>query len=168
MNCSMDNLTIKAEKMDRKSKKKGGKPEKDCPKCNCVNHARSSNCKECDYEFYIRKNKKQELLAANWKELKTGDIIKCIAGHGTYFLSNDKPLNPDGSKQRIYMSHKGKFRVLKIVDQGKRSCGILGHQVSSRGVVASVREYIYMGEKYKNNDLSLYYEPHKIKVLKND
>lgn len=162
----MEHLLKVASGLDKKQKKKKRKPEKTCPECNTANHARSSNCKECNYEFYVRKNKKQELLAANWRELKAGDVIKCVAGNGTYYLSNDRPLNPDGSKQKIYMSHKGKFEVTEIIDQGKRSCGILARQLSGRGIRSNVREYIYMGESYYNEDLSLHYEPQKIKVIK--
>tara|TARA_R100000008_G_C3573635_1_gene163805 strand:+ start:524 stop:1033 length:510 start_codon:yes stop_codon:yes gene_type:complete len=159
-------LTEIASELDRKPNKKKRKPEKTCPECNTANHARSSNCKSCNYEFYVRKNKKQELLAANWRQLKAGDIIKCVAGHGTYFLSKDRPLNPDGSRQRIMMGQKGKFEVSEIIDQGSRSCGIVGRQIYGRGHKANVREYIYMGESYYNDDLNLYYEPHKIKVIK--
>tara|TARA_Y100000310_G_scaffold175442_1_gene175484 strand:+ start:2454 stop:2951 length:498 start_codon:yes stop_codon:yes gene_type:complete len=165
----MDNLIAEAEKLDRKKKKKRGKPEKACPECNYTNHARSSNCKECNYEFYIRKKKKQELLAANWRELKAGDIIKCVAGHGSYYLSNDKPLNPDGSQQKIPLGHRGKFQVVGLFGlDNPKGCGIIGRQVTGRGIVANVREYIYMGETYYDDDLSTHKEPHKIKVLKND
>ena len=169
MNYSMDNLIAAAEKLDRKEKKKRGKPEKACPECNCINHARSSNCKECDYTFYIRKKKKQELLAANWRELKAGDIIKCVAGHGSYYLSKDKPLNPDGSQQKIPLGHKGTFEVVGLFGlDNPKGCGIVGRQITGRGIKASVQEYIYMGETYYDDNLSTHKEPHKIKVLKND
>ena len=162
----LDNLMEVAQTLDKKEKKKRRKPEKNCPECNTANHARSSNCKEGDYEFYVRKNVKQELLAANWRELQPGDIIKVISGSGPYFLSKDKPLNPDGSQQRIMMGEKGKFEVVEVLDNGPRQCGIYGHQLYGRASKSHYREWIYMGESYYKEDVSIHKEHHSIKVLK--
>jgi hypothetical protein len=157
----MESLLKAAEEidsMDRKPKKKRGKPEKNCPECNFVNHARSSNCKSCDYTFYVRKKDKQELLAENWRDLKQGDVIKCIAGHGTYYLSKQ-------SGEKIRLGHKGTFEVVEIHYKNSRSCGIWGRKIRGR-VKEYVREYIYMGESYYNEELCHHNESHKIKVIK--
>jgi hypothetical protein len=52
-----------------------------------------------------------------------------------------------------------------VIDNGSRSCGIIGKQIFPR-YRGSVREYIYMGESYFNDDMGLYMRPHKIKVIK--
>ena len=156
----LDNLMEVAQTLDKKKKKKRRKPEKKCPECNTANHARSSNCKECDYEFYVRKNVKQELLAANWRDLKPGDVIKVISGSGPYYLSKDKP------GEKIMMGQKGKFEVAEIHDGGPKCCGIFAHQLYGRSGRSHYREWIYMGESYYNDAYSLNKEPHRIKVLK--
>ena len=156
----LDNLMEVAQTLDKKEKKKRRKPEKNCPECNTANHARSSNCKECDYEFYVRKNVKQELLAANWRDLKPGDVIKVISGTGPYYLSKDKP------GERIMMGQKGKFEVMEVHDAGPRQCGIYAYQLYGRASKSHYREWIYMGESYYNEDVSIHKEAHRIKVLK--
>ena len=149
-----------AEELDRKVKKKRGKPEKACPECNTSNHARSSNCKSCDYTFYVRKKIREVELAKNWRDLKPGDIIKVVAGSGPYWLSKDKP------GEKIMLGQKGKFEVVEIYDSGPKSCGIMGRQLYTRGRKANVREFIYMGESFYNEELCNHNEPHRIKVIK--
>jgi bifunctional DNA-binding transcriptional regulator/antitoxin component of YhaV-PrlF toxin-antitoxin module/ribosomal protein L40E len=145
--------------------KKRGFPQKPCPECNTDNHARSSNCKSCDYTFYVRKKDKEVELARNWRDLKAGDVIKVITGSGSYFLSKYNK-NEDGSPLKISLGHKGKFEVVEIVDQGSKSCGIIGRQLYVRGRRANVTEFIYMGETYYNEDMLSHNESHRIKVLK--
>ena len=147
------------------SKLKRKAPQKECPACNTLVHARVSFCNNCNHTFYVKKNVKQDLWAKNWRELEAGDMIKVISGSGTYYLSKTRT-NDDGSPLKIMMGHKGKFEVVEIVDQGPKSCGIVGKPVNSRGYRANVVEYIYMGEVWYNDDLSLHERPHKIKVLK--
>ena len=142
------------------SKGKRKAPQKDCLGCGVQCHARCSTCKSCGYEFYEKTKDKQKRLAKNWRELKQGDVIKSITGSGPYFLSRDRP------GEKIMMGHKGKFEVVAIYDNGPKSCGIVGRQLSGRKVRASYVEYIYMGETYYNDDLSQHEEPHKIRVLK--
>jgi len=159
----MDDLLKAAQEIDsvgEKPKKKRGKPEKTCPECNAINHARFSNCKSCDYQFYVRKKKQREIQAANWKELVAGDIIKCVSGHGSYFRKE----NGD----RISLGHKGKFEVVDIYYRSPKSCGIFALQLYAGGRKAMVREFIYMGEAYYDEDLCHNKEPHKIVVLKKD
>jgi len=142
------------------SKEKRKAPQKECPECNSMVHARVSFCRNCNHTFYVKKNVQQELLARNWRDLKPGDVIKCITGSGPYFLSKDKP------GERIMLGEKGKFEVVGIVDQGPRSRGIVGRQLYTRGRRANVTEYIYMGETYYNDDMGNHNEPHRIKVIK--
>tara|TARA_Y100000310_G_scaffold340920_1_gene438347 strand:- start:1893 stop:2390 length:498 start_codon:yes stop_codon:yes gene_type:complete len=156
-------MTYSNEKTIKKKKRKA--PQKECPECKSMVHARVSFCRECNHTFYIKKDVEQDLLAKNWRDLKAGDIIKVITGSGSYFLSKHNK-NPDGSPLRIGMGHKGKFEVVEIVDQGSRSCGIVGRQLYTRGRRANVTEYIYMGEKYYNEDMIMHNEPHRIKVIK--
>ena len=152
----MSNLTLKKRKA----------PQKECPKCKSLVHARVSFCRNCKHTFYIKKNVEQEMLAKNWRDLKAGDIIKVIAGSGPYFLSKHNK-NPDGSPLKIMMGHKGRCEVVEIYGaDDKRGCGIVGRQISSRGHRANVVECIYMGEVWYNDDMILHERPHKIKVIK--
>ena len=146
--------------MDKKEKKQRKKPEKKCPECNAVNHARSSNCKDCDYMFYVRKRDREIQLAKDWRDLKPGDVIKVVTGSGPYWLSKNKP------GEKIMLGQKGKFEVVEIYDNGPKSCGIFGRQLYARGSKSNVREFIYMGEPHYDEELNNYNEPHRIKVLK--
>ena len=133
-------------------------PQKECPECKSLVHARVSFCRKCKHTFYIKKNVKRELLAKNWRDLEAGDIIKVITGSGPYYLSKDR------AGEKIMMGQKGKFEVLEIVDVGPRTCGIYGRQVCR--VPMHHREWIYMGESYFNETYSTNEEPHRIKVIK--
>ena len=152
---------FQAMKNDNKSipaPKKRGVPTKECPECDNKAHARASKC-NCGYQFYVPKKKQQEIDASNWRDLKKGDIIKCIVGSGPYWLSKDKP------GEKIMLGQKGKFEVVEIHDSGSKSCGIVGRQLYTRGRKANVREFIYMGEPFYNEELCNHNEPHKILVL---
>ena len=153
---------IEKERKPEKTERKRKVPEKTCPDCNSQSHARASNCKECGYQFYEKKRAKQERLAENWRELKKGDLIKCIAGHGCYWQNKE-------TGEKVRLGHKGTFEVQEIYYKNSRSCGILGVQIYTRGRRAHTREYIYMGESYYDDSLSTHKEPHKIIVIrKND
>jgi|TARA_Y100000593_G_C4155954_1_gene259502 hypothetical protein len=143
-----------------KKKTKRGAPTKSCPECSSTSHARSSTCKKCGYQFYISKKRLREEQAANWQELKSGDIIKCLIGSGPYFLSREK------IGEKIYMGHKGTFEVEEIVYTNKKNCGILARKVYPAGRRGLAREYIYMGEPHYDNDLNIHREAHKIRVVK--
>ena len=64
------------------------------------------------------------------------------------------------------MGEKGKFEVVEIHDKGPRECGIYGHQLYGRAGKSHYREWIYMGESYYNEGVSIHKESHRIKVLK--
>jgi len=133
-------------------------PQKECPECKSLVHARVSFCRKCKHTFYIKKNVKRELLAKNWRDLEAGDIIKVITGSGPYYLSKDR------AGEKIMMGQKGKFEVLEIVDSGPRTCGIYGRHMVR--IPTHHREWIYMGESYFNETYSTNEEPHRIKVIK--
>ena len=135
-------------------------PEKKCPECSGICHARRSECKDCGYVFFKKKKDKQEELAKNWRNLQAGDVIKCIAGSGTYFASKDNV------GERIMMGQKGLFEVVEIHYNSKRSCGIIGRKIFAGRVRSSYREYIYMGESYYEENTCLHKCPHKIRVIK--
>jgi len=151
-------MTYSNETVIKKKKRKA--PQKECPECKGMVHARVSFCRECNHTFYIKKNVEQELLAKDWRNLEAGDIIKCITGTGPYFLSKDKP------GERIMLGEKGKFEVVEIYDKGPRSCGIVGRQLYTRGRRSNVTEFIYMGEAHYNHEMCSHSEPHRIKVIK--
>ncbi len=64
------------------------------------------------------------------------------------------------------MGHKGKFQVSEIYDKSPRRCGIIAHRLYGRGLKEGVREYIYMGEPFFDDNISQHNYPHKIVVLK--
>ena len=151
---------IEKDRKPEKTERKRKAPEKPCPECDSQCHARASTCKDCGYEFYEKKRAKQERLAENWKDLKAGDIIKVVSGSGPYYLSKDKP------GEKIMMGQKGKFEVIEVRNGGPKCCGINAHQLYGRSGKSNYREWIYMGESYYKEDVSIHKEPHRIKVLK--
>jgi hypothetical protein len=110
--------------------------------------------------FYIKKKELEVQLAKDWRDLRAGDVIKVVSGSGPYFLSKDNP------GEKIMMGQKGKFEVAEIHDGGPKCCGIFAHQLYGRSGKSHYREWIYMGESYYNEEVSLHKEPHKIRVLK--
>ena len=149
-----------AKTLDKKEKKKRKKPEKKCNECGTSSHARSSACKNCGYVFYVKKKELEVQLAKDWRNLQAGDVIKVISGSGPYFLSKDKP------GEKIMMGQKGKFEVMEVYDDGPKCCGIYAYQLYGRASKSHYREWIYMGESYYKEDVSLHKEPHRIRVLK--
>jgi len=149
-----------AKTLDKKKKKKRKKPEKKCNECGTLAHARSSVCKNCGYVFYVKKKELEVQLAKDWRNLQAGDVIKVISGSGPYFLSKDRP------GEKIMMGQKGKFEVAEVLDEDPRQCGIYAHQLYGRASKSHYREWIYMGESYYNEEVSLHKESHKIRVLK--
>tara|TARA_R110000824_G_scaffold384056_1_gene577869 strand:+ start:74 stop:502 length:429 start_codon:yes stop_codon:yes gene_type:complete len=135
-------------------------PQKNCPSCNALTHARTSTCKKCKHVFYVKKSVQATLLAKNWRDLKQGDVIKVITGSGPYYMSKDNP------GEKIMMGQKGKFEVAEIHDGGAKCCGIFAHQLYGRSGRSHYREWIYMGESYYNDAYSLNKEPHRIKVIR--
>jgi len=147
---------LKGKKMP-KGKRKA--PQKECPECKSLVHARVSFCRKCKHTFYIKKNVKRDLLAKNWRDLEAGDVIKVITGTGPYFVSKDR------EGERIMMGEKGKFEVSEIIDNGPKNCGIYAHQLYGRENRSHYREWIYMGESYCT-DCNIHKEAHRIKVIK--
>ena len=135
-------------------------PQKNCPSCSTLTHARTSTCKKCKHVFYVKKSVQAVLLAKNWRDLRRGDVIKVISGSGPYYLSKDNP------GEKIMMGQKGKFEVAEIHDGGSKCCGIFAHKLYGRSGRSNYREWIYMGEPHYNDAYSLNKEPHRIRVIK--
>jgi len=131
--------------------------KKECSGCGSMLGVRTKECPDCGYKFLIRKRgpRPKEI---DWTELKAGDTIKVVTGTGPYFLSKDRP------GEKIMMGHRGVFEVVELYGVGTtpRGCGVVGRQISGNKNRASVVEYIYMGDTYYNDPLSLHEEPHKI------
>jgi len=136
--------------------------KKECPNCASRVGVRTKICPDCSYKFLIRKRGPRPKQVKNWRDLKKGDIVKCVSGTGPYFISKDRP------GERIMMGHKGRFEIVELNYQNPRSCGIIGRAINSSGHKASVREYIYMGESYYDEDLNTHKEPHKILGVKTE
>jgi hypothetical protein len=132
------------------------KPEKKCPECAGVCHARKSVC-PCGYQFYEKARDRQRRLSKNWRGLKNGDVIRCVGGHGSYWLNKDT-----GEKVRQGVSHRGTFEVFEVLGDY-----IAAHQINKGRVKGAEREFIYMGksELCKTTGV-IHKESHKIVVLK--
>tara|TARA_R110000765_G_scaffold259501_3_gene359691 strand:+ start:1104 stop:1622 length:519 start_codon:yes stop_codon:yes gene_type:complete len=130
--------------------------KKECPKCSSKLGVRTKVCPDCSHKFLIRKRRPKPKQIKNWRDLKKGDIIKCVSGTGPYFISKDKP------GERIMMGHKGVFEVITLNYRNPKSCGIIGKPVKKNRNKANVQEYIYMGKIYHDDILNINKEPHKI------
>ena len=123
--------------------KKRAAPQKECPDCGCNSHARVSDCKECGYAFYQKKRSIEKELELNWRDLKEGDIIKCVKGNGPYWIEKST-----GDKNRGF-AHKGRYEVVDVYDEGEESCGIVARQLIGRSNRVMIPlEYIYMGKSH--------------------
>ncbi len=90
----------------------------------------------------------------NWKELKVGDVVRSIHGHGPYFE------NSKGEK--TYQGSYGFYKIDQICEEGFHA-----YEYSPRGKKLDFggRRFIYMGESKKVDVINR--QPHKlIKVLK--
>tara|TARA_Y100000034_G_scaffold128612_1_gene183551 strand:+ start:1234 stop:1629 length:396 start_codon:yes stop_codon:yes gene_type:complete len=126
--------------------KSRAKPCKKCPECSQTCHARLAEC-NCGYIFYIKKNRNQKIT--NWQELKKGDTVKSVKGHGPFWI------NPD-THERKYTGHYGKFIVTEIGKDYIMADGFHKNIFSGYAI-------LYMGNPCKS-DLSdnLYNYPHKL------
>lgn len=102
----------------------------------------------------IKKKKVHNDEVQDWTQLKEGDTIRSIRGHGPYFV------NVYGDK--IYKGEYGYFRVDSLDYNG-----IHVYEYSPRGAILyhGGRRFIYMGETRKVDIINR--QPHKlIKVSK--
>ena len=119
-------------------------PSKSCPSCQAKIHARKSEC-PCGHMFYQRKNKPIQ----NWKDLRSGDVIRSVYGNGPYYL------NPE-TKEKTYMGSYGKFIVDYVGDDYIR-CYERGKNSVSGTVI------LYMGNQEESLLCdNLYKYPHKL------
>ena len=68
------------------------KPEKKCPECADMCHARKSVC-SCGYQFYEKASDKQKRLSKDWRGLNRGDVINKgrVKGAEREFIYMGKP-----------------------------------------------------------------------------
>ena len=130
--------------------------KKECPDCGLSVGVRTKNCPDCGWKFrIIKRGPKPKQI--NWKELKRGDIIKCVQGTGPYYVCTRGSEESDiGDK--IYMGCKGKYEVVRIVGNGllckglgNKSCGL---------------EFLYMGNKELSKSTGIFKEPHRLIKIK--
>tara|TARA_R100000008_G_C3497747_1_gene122059 strand:+ start:219 stop:542 length:324 start_codon:yes stop_codon:yes gene_type:complete len=88
----------------------------------------------------------------DWKTLEKQDIIKCINGHGPYYISKD-------TGEKIGFNYRGKYVVDSIQKNGISAWPYKNKKESGYC-------FIYMGESNYSEDLQIYREPHKIVLLK--
>jgi|TARA_R110002012_G_C11427846_1_gene589064 hypothetical protein len=127
----------------------GTRGQKACPECGTINGVRSYNCKQCDYEFPMKKRRKgkRRKRVENWRELRDGDRVRVIGGSGPYYIDPE-------SGERTYLSERGEY-VIKAVDHlGLKTYGNGGYS------------FLYMGEKKKSALVdNMYRNPHKLLLI---
>lgn len=104
-------------------------PQKDCPSCSGKCHARASTCKSCGHVFF----KKKLSIVEDWTQLQSGDEIKSVKGHGSYWINTE-------TKEKTYMGVYGKLIVKSV-----RHDGVLAYTIH-KGLKSSIVEFVYMGE----------------------
>ncbi len=126
----------------------GKRGQKECPECQTVNGVRSYHCKQCDFEFPMKKRRKgkRRKVVEDWKVLKAGDKVRVVGGSGSYYI------NPEGEK--VYMSERGEYTVWGKDNEGLKTYGNGGYA------------YLYMGKKKKSIMVeNLYRSPHKLLLI---
>lgn len=118
-----------------------------CPKCKNKSGVRTLICKKCQYEFESGKSIKNRI--EKWRELNPGDKIK-VSG-GSFYLTQDEYGNP----VRLPFGYRGVATVKQIQDNG-----LLIYNDNNE------TEYVYMGKKYFNKDLSIHKRPAKLSHYK--
>jgi len=130
------------------------KGKKTCPSCGASRGVRTKVC-DCGHQFHFQPAifKKQKGKAVDWTTLKEGNIIRCINGHGPYYLSKDRP------GEKIGFNYRGKYKVRGISEKGIEA---FPYQNKSHSGFC----FIYMGEPDYSESVGIYRESHKIVLLK--
>ena len=131
--------------------------QKTCPSCNSLTGPRTKIC-SCGHKFHFKPAifKTPRGKSIDWTTLEKGDIIKCINGHGPYYLSKDNP------GEKIGFNYKGKYKV-----RGTTEKGIEAFPYQNKRETGGYC-FIYMGEPEYCEDMSIHREPHKIVLLQKD
>lgn len=126
--------------------------QKICSQCQTINGVRSFVCKNCGYEFTMKKKRKgrQRIYVEDYRTLKPGDMVKVVGNSGDYYLASD------GTK--CFLTDRGKYRVVKIDKEGFVAFG------GKRGRVGFT--FIYMGKKRHSTVFDrIIRKPHKLLFL---
>ena len=127
--------------------------KKTCPQCLTLTGPRTKSC-SCGHKFHFKPRifKKPKGQSIDWTTLEKGDIIRCVNGHGPYWIS-------DSDGEKLGLNHRGTYRVMFVEEDG---IGAWPYRNKSE----SGYTFIYMGKKHYNDDLCQYNEPHKVVLLK--
>tara|TARA_Y100001972_G_scaffold117408_1_gene156380 strand:- start:1186 stop:1590 length:405 start_codon:yes stop_codon:yes gene_type:complete len=103
--------------------------QKMCPECDCINGVRAFICKQCNYEFKMKKRRRgvRKILVKDYNMLNKGDKIRVVGGSG--------PFHTDNNGERTYLVDRGKYTVDKIDNLGIHAYGNTGYN------------YLYMGKR---------------------
>ena len=127
---------------------------KECPSCGLRVGVRTKNCPECDWKFRIVKRGPKP-KPVNWRELKRGDIIKCVQGTGPYWISPE-------TGEKVGFNHRGKYEVRFLDSKGIGAYPHKGNRTESGFC------YIYMGKSKYNKKTGIHSQPHKILGIKTE
>ena len=141
----------KGEKPQNSPKKIKPRGIKECVKCGTLQGVRTKICKnkKCGHAFsfinaFLRKKKKPE-FDVDWKSLEKGNKIRCLAGHGPYYIGEDG--------ERIKMGESGKFTVMGVNSQGIEATNKSGHA------------FILMVDRGVSKETDIIRDPHKIRLI---
>lgn len=141
-----------------KKKRKRGAPTKGCPDCGSQVHARASECKECGYVFFKKKNS----LVEDFRDLRRGDIIKSVASNGPYYLNK-----VDEAEEKMYLGNYGLFEVVGKWDDGADNCGVKVRKWKKRLGSSGPIELLYMGRPNGYSITGVMVKnPHKLLMVK--
>jgi len=128
--------------------KKRKAPVKKCKECGKMSHARTATC-QCGYVFYQKKQRNKAI--ENWQDLRRGDLVKSVKGHGPYWI------HPE-TQEKTYMGSYGKFSVQ---DVGRDY--IVVHERAGSHKYGSGTIILYMGDHVKSLLCdNMYRCPHKL------
>jgi len=132
---------------------------KQCPKCNEPTGPAAKYC-SCGHQYMFAPKliKQNKVLKGpfDWRELKKGEFIKSVGGHGPFYPYKDVD---SGETEIIPMGHYGIFRVSFVDDKG-----IGTHQVFTNQDNGGFC-YLYMGEPRLSKETGNVMRPHKIKKV---
>ena len=133
--------------------------KKTCP-CGFVTGPRTFKCPECGQSFNIQKGitkkrgKRKGDVIEDWRDLKSGDFIRVIAGSGPYWIN-------EGTQERESLGYFGLFKVNRVEIDG------LGCYPADKKNNSGFC-YIYMGEAKKSPTGVSYKRAHKIRKVSSD
>jgi rRNA maturation protein Nop10 len=134
--------------------------QKKCDNCGELTGPRAHNCPNCGHKFTFNPKKyspnKVVKEPFDWRNLKKGEFIKSIGGHGPFYPTTN---HETGEKEIVPMGHYGIFKVEFVDNQGIGAYEV--HKNHQSGGFC----YLYMGKPKLSKVTDTVMRPHKIKKV---